>query len=59
MHIALLSLGYFLLITSCFVGMAKVVTKEALCWAMSDPKIVTTSNILARLRNDVTSYKVR
>ena len=59
MRIALLSSGYSLLTTSCFIGMGEVVTKEALDWAMSDPKIVTASNLLARLMNDLTSYKVR
>ena len=59
MRIALLSSGYSLVITSCFIGMGEVVTKEALDWAMSEPKIVTASNLLARLMNDLTSYKVR
>ena len=58
MSIARVSSGYPMLTATSFIGMGKIVTKEAFDWVISDPKIVTASAVIARLMDDITSHKV-
>ncbi|CBI31279.3 unnamed protein product, partial [Vitis vinifera] len=37
--------------------MGEIVTKEAFDWVTSDPKIMPSSNFIARLMDDITSHK--
>ncbi|KAJ9676232.1 hypothetical protein PVL29_024968 [Vitis rotundifolia] len=57
MSVARVSSGYPMLTTTSFIGMGKIVTKEAFDWVISDPKIVTASAVIARLMDDITSHK--
>ncbi|KAL6316120.1 hypothetical protein AAG906_015950 [Vitis piasezkii] len=57
MSIARVSSGYPMLTATSFIGMGKIVTKEAFDWVISDPKIVTASAVIARLMDDITSHK--
>ena len=58
MCVALVSFGYYMLATTSLVGMGEIVTKEAFDWVTSDPKIMPSSNFIARLMDDITSHKV-
>ncbi|KAL6318335.1 hypothetical protein AAG906_039427 [Vitis piasezkii] len=58
MRIALVTSGYHMLTTMSFIGMGEIVTKEAFDWVISDPKIITTSFVICRLMDDISSYKV-
>ncbi|RVW68199.1 Valencene synthase [Vitis vinifera] len=57
MRVALASSGYYLLATTSFVGMGEIATKEAFDWVTSDPKIMSSSNFIARLMDDIKSHK--
>nr|WIM34772.1 beta-elemene synthase [Chrysanthemum indicum] len=48
---------YDVLVKSGLVGMGEVVTEEALAWHESNPKILQASELIARIHNDVASYK--
>ncbi|KAL6321843.1 hypothetical protein AAG906_035542 [Vitis piasezkii] len=57
MRVSLVSAGYSLVATMSWVGMGKIATKEAFDWLTSDPKIMSSSNLVARLMNDIKSHK--
>ncbi|XP_002274445.2 valencene synthase [Vitis vinifera] len=57
MRVALASSGYCLLATTSFVGMGEIATKEAFDWVTSDPKIMSSSNFITRLMDDIKSHK--
>ncbi|KAL6316983.1 hypothetical protein AAG906_024522 [Vitis piasezkii] len=57
MRVALVSSGYCVLATTSLVGMGEIATKEAFDWVTSDPKIVSSSNFIARLMDDISSHK--
>ncbi|KAJ4969146.1 hypothetical protein NE237_015847 [Protea cynaroides] len=46
------------LTVSSLVGMRDVVTKEAFDWIMNEPQIVTATNLMGRLQNDMVSHKL-
>nr|GEV43406.1 hypothetical protein [Tanacetum cinerariifolium] len=48
---------YNVLLKSALVGMGEVVTKEALAWHESHLKILQASELIARIHNDVASFK--
>ncbi|KAL6314066.1 hypothetical protein AAG906_011801 [Vitis piasezkii] len=54
---ALVSSGYSMLITTSFVGMGDIATKEAFDWVFSDPKMVRASSIIGRLMDDIVSHE--
>ena len=58
MRVALVSSGYCILATTSFVGMGEIATKEAFDWVTSNPKIMSSSNFIARLMDDIKSHKV-
>ncbi|RVW82864.1 Valencene synthase [Vitis vinifera] len=57
MRVALVSSGYCMLATTSLVGMGEIATKEAFDWMTSDPKIMSSSNFIARLMDDIKSHK--
>ncbi|KAL6316163.1 hypothetical protein AAG906_015993 [Vitis piasezkii] len=57
MRVALVSSGYCMLVTTSLVGMGEIATKEAFDWMTSDPKIMSSSNFIARLMDDIKSHK--
>ncbi|KAL6315903.1 hypothetical protein AAG906_013248 [Vitis piasezkii] len=57
MRVALVSSGYCMLATTSFVGMGEIATNEAFDWVTSDPKIMSSSNFIARLMDDIESHK--
>ncbi|KAL6315912.1 hypothetical protein AAG906_013260 [Vitis piasezkii] len=57
MRVALVSSGYCMLATTSFVGMGEIATNEAFDWVTSDPKIMSSSNFIARLMDDIKSHK--
>ncbi|PWA53503.1 cascarilladiene synthase [Artemisia annua] len=48
---------YNVLVKTGLVGMGEVVTEEALAWHESHPKILQASELIAKIHNDVASYK--
>ncbi|KAL6313966.1 hypothetical protein AAG906_011696 [Vitis piasezkii] len=52
------SSGYPMLITTSFVGMGDIATKEAFDWVFSYPKMVRASSIIGRLMDDIVSHEV-
>ncbi|KAL6316127.1 hypothetical protein AAG906_015957 [Vitis piasezkii] len=57
LRVALVSSGYCMLATTSLVGMGEIATKEAFDWVTSDPKIMSSSNFIARLMDDISSHK--
>lgn len=58
MHIALITTGYTMIVTTSFVGMGDIVMKEAFEWASNEPKIVRASEVICRLMDDIVSHQV-
>ena len=58
MDVALVSAGYIALATTSLVGMGDIVTKEAFDWLSKGPKIMSSSNLIARVMDDIRSHKV-
>ncbi|XP_043701580.1 (-)-germacrene D synthase-like [Telopea speciosissima] len=58
MGIALTSSAYGMLTVTSFLGMGDIETKEALDWAIDDPKLVRASSLIGRLINDILSHKM-
>ena len=56
--LALVTSGYVMLSTTCFVGMGNIVTRDSFEWVFSDPKMVKASAVLSRLMDDIVSHKV-
>ncbi|KAL6313952.1 hypothetical protein AAG906_011682 [Vitis piasezkii] len=54
---ALVSSGYSMLMTTSFVGMGDIATKEAFDWVFSDPKMVRASSVICRLMDDIVSHE--
>ncbi|ONI13035.1 hypothetical protein PRUPE_4G199200 [Prunus persica] len=52
-----LGTSYKMPLTTSFIGMRDIVTKESLDWVLSDPKIVNSLSILGRLMDDMKSHK--
>ncbi|RZB75740.1 (-)-germacrene D synthase [Glycine soja] len=52
MQVRIVSSGYSMVITICFVGM-KDTTEEVLIWATSDPIIIGAASIISRLMDDI------
>ncbi|KAL5766825.1 hypothetical protein ACOSP7_017442 [Xanthoceras sorbifolium] len=57
MRVALVSVGYAYTIIMAFATLDCCVTKEALDWALSRPRLITASELMLRLLEDVRSYK--
>lgn len=54
-----MSSGYPMLAVEALVGLEDMaITKQALDWAISVPKIIRYSSLIARLDDDVRTYKV-
>lgn len=58
MRIALVTSTYAMLAATSFIGMGDIVTKDSFDWLFSKPKMVTASEIICRLVNDIVSHKV-
>ncbi|KAL4558354.1 hypothetical protein LXL04_036553 [Taraxacum kok-saghyz] len=57
MSVALISSGYSMLATTCFVGMGDIVTDDSFKWALSKPLSVKASCQICRLMDDIFSQK--
>uniref|UniRef100_F6HN25 Valencene synthase n=1 Tax=Vitis vinifera TaxID=29760 RepID=F6HN25_VITVI len=57
MRVAVVSSGYYLIATTSLVGMGERATKEAFDWVTNDPKIMSSSSLIARLMDDIRSHK--
>ena len=55
---ALVSCGYYLLITTSFVGMEDIATKEAFNWVSRHSSMVRASSIICRLQSDIVTHEV-
>ena len=58
MDVALVSAGYIALATTSLVGMGDIATIEAFDWLSKGPKIMSSSNFIARVMDDIKSHKV-
>ena len=58
MRVGLTTAGYTLIATSSFMGMGEIVTKDTFDWVTGNPKIMSSSNLMARLMDDIKSHKV-
>ena len=58
MPLALVTSAYKMLATAALVGMGDIVTEDSFKWLFSDPKMVTASQIICRLMDDIVSHKV-
>ena len=58
MRVALVTAGYTVVTTLSLMGMGDVVTKETFEWVAGDPRIISSSNLMARLMDDIKSHKV-
>ena len=58
MDVALVSAGYIALATTSLVGMGDIATTEAFDWLSKGPKIMSSSNLIARVMDDIRSHKV-
>lgn len=59
MGVSLVSSGYALLTIISFVTMEDIVTKGYLEWLLSNPEILRSSEVIARLMDDIVSHKVK
>ncbi|KAK1422017.1 hypothetical protein QVD17_24853 [Tagetes erecta] len=57
MRTGLISSTHDLLSSSAWIGMGKIVTQEAFTWYQTHPKILTASEIIARLHDDVMTFE--
>ncbi|KAL3742545.1 hypothetical protein ACJRO7_017935 [Eucalyptus globulus] len=57
MPLALLTTGYEALSITAVVGMGDVVTRDAFEWLLGDCKILSTSQIISRFMDDISSHK--
>ncbi|XP_024164160.1 (-)-alpha-pinene synthase [Rosa chinensis] len=57
MSVATVSVTYPFITTISLLGMGDIVTKDAFEWLLDDPKIVSASNIIFRLMDDIVSTK--
>ena len=55
---ALVSCGYYLLITTSFVGKGDIATKEAFNWVSRHSSMVRASSIICRLQSDIVTHEV-
>ncbi|KAJ0102225.1 hypothetical protein Patl1_04448 [Pistacia atlantica] len=58
LEISVMSSGYPMLSVQALVGLEEVATKEAFDWAISVPRILRSSALIARLVDDIHTYKV-
>ncbi|KAL8234104.1 hypothetical protein R6Q59_020204 [Mikania micrantha] len=58
MRVGLITSTHDLLSLSAFMGMGKIVTQEAFTWHQSHPKILTASESISRLHDDVMTVEV-
>ncbi|KAK9151973.1 hypothetical protein Syun_010282 [Stephania yunnanensis] len=54
---ALVTAGYYMLTVTSFVGMGKMVPKEAYEWVLSQPNFMRASAVICRLMDDLVSHK--
>ena len=58
MKVALVSCGYPMLTTTCYVVMEDVVAEETLQWLSNDPDFLTSLNVICRLMDDIVTHEV-
>ena len=58
MPLALVTCGYKLLETVALVGMGDIVTQNSFEWLVNDPKMVTATQIICRLMDDIVGHEV-
>ncbi|GAB4825739.1 hypothetical protein Ancab_008612 [Ancistrocladus abbreviatus] len=54
---AIVSFGYNLATTMCYLVMGELATKEAFDWASQNPNVVKASAIIGRLMDDMASHE--
>ncbi|KAI9187184.1 hypothetical protein LWI28_025226 [Acer negundo] len=57
MQNSLVSSGYPMLATTCFLSMGDFANQQAFDWISNDPKIIKASAIIARLMDDIVSHE--
>ncbi|GLT67306.1 hypothetical protein SLA2020_396240 [Shorea laevis] len=57
MPVALFSIGYEFSAVASLVGLGDIATEDSFNWLLSRPKILTASEVIARLMNDIESHK--
>ncbi|KAI3810238.1 hypothetical protein L1987_19849 [Smallanthus sonchifolius] len=55
--VAFVTGGGSILITSCFLGMAEIVTNKSIKWALTEPPLFKASSKIGRLLNDIAGHK--
>ena len=58
MDVALIGVGYIGLATTSLVVIGDIATKEAFDWLTINPKIMSSSSLIARLMDNIKSHKV-
>ena len=58
MQNSLVSSGYPMLATTCFLLMGDIANQQAFDWISNDPNIIKASAIIARLMDDIVSHEV-
>ncbi|EXB50920.1 (-)-germacrene D synthase [Morus notabilis] len=56
MPLARVTSAYAMLATTSFVGMGDIVTKDSFEWLFSNPKLVSASEVVCRLMDDIVSH---
>ena len=54
----LVSCGYYIVVTTSFVGMGDIATKEAFHWVSCHSILVRASSIIFKLHSDITTHEV-
>ncbi|PKI61662.1 hypothetical protein CRG98_017886 [Punica granatum] len=57
MEVAVVTLGYQMLIIASLLGMPEITTEDTFQWLLSNPKIVRASGAICRLMDDIASHK--
>ncbi|GLT83471.1 hypothetical protein SLE2022_017590 [Rubroshorea leprosula] len=57
MPVALISSGYEMMAVTSIIGLGDIATEDSFNWLLNQPKIVTASEAIARLMDDIASHK--
>ncbi|KAJ4821985.1 hypothetical protein Tsubulata_007536 [Turnera subulata] len=57
LSISVPSSGYLMLAVTSYLGMGNLAPKEALDWAISDPKIIRASAVICRIMDDIAGHE--
>ncbi|PKI61660.1 hypothetical protein CRG98_017884 [Punica granatum] len=59
MEVAVVTLGYQMLIVASLLGMPEITTEDTFQWLLSNPNIVRASAAICRLMDDIASHKTK